>query len=248
MNNTDLYSTIFKRKSIRKYKDEPLESNILHQIENHIKELKPLFENIKTEIVILSEKEITVLLPIKSPHYLTIYSENKEGFLPNAGYMLQQMDLFLSQNGIGTCWLGMGLPKKDVSSRNGLEFVITMAIGYPEGPLYREGVSEFNRKPLSEISEVSGIDELLEGARLAPSASNTQPWYFSGSTENIIVNRKLPNIIKAALYGKYNQVDMGIALCHLELSAIHFGKTIRFKKDNKNMIKGYEYIITAELS
>jgi len=138
MNNSDFYNTIFKRKSIRKYKKEPLESSKLMDLQNFMERLMPLYEDIKTEIVILSDKDIKVLLPIRAPHYIAIYSETKNEYLQNAGFMLQQVDLYLSANGMGACWLGLGLPQKESASRNGLEFVIAMAFGYADEPLHRK--------------------------------------------------------------------------------------------------------------
>lgn len=247
MDNLDLYSTIFKRKSIRKYTGEPLEASRLESLQDLINGLTPLYGSIKTEIVILSPKEIKTMLPIKAPHYVVVYSEAKEGYLPNAGFMLQQVDLFLSANGIGACWLGMGSPQKEAASRNGLEYVITLAFGNAGEPVHRDSISEFKRKALSEISSVKGAEELLEAARLAPSASNSQPWYFTGSSDRIIVCRKLPNILKAALYGKFNNIDMGIALCHLWTAARHTGRSIEFIRENAAVPKGYEYITTAHI-
>ncbi len=254
MDNMDFYEVIFKRKSIRKYKNEPLADSLLERVNTCIGNLSPLYDDIKTEIVVLSGDDIKLLLPIRSPHYITIYSENKEGWLVNAGYMLQQLDLFLSANGIGACWLGMGMPKKGVALRNGLEFVITMAMGYPDEALHRDSTAEFKRKATAEISEVKNdlgdskqADELIEAARLAPSASNTQPWYFSGTGDSIIISRKLPNLLKAALYGKFNQIDMGIVMCHLKVAAVHLGKTMEFKREAAEVPKGHEYIATAKL-
>ncbi|MEA4847035.1 MAG: nitroreductase family protein [Clostridiaceae bacterium] len=247
MDNLDFYRAIFKRKSIRRYRSEPLEASRLQSVQDYIDGITPLYDNIKTEIAILPENQIKTILSIRAPHYIAIYSEAKDGYLTNAGFMLQQVDLFLSANGIGACWLGMGLPQKESASRNGLEYVIVLAFGNADEPLHRENISEFQRKTLSEISAVDGAYELLEAARLAPSASNSQPWYFSGRADDIIVSRKLSNMLKAALYGKFNQIDMGIALWHLRIAALHIGKTIEFSKENTAVPKGHEYITTAHI-
>jgi len=42
----------------------------------------------------------------------------------------------------------------------------------------RTSVSEFKRKPLNEISDIEGADDLLEAARLPPSAGNQQLWFL----------------------------------------------------------------------
>lgn len=247
MNNTDFYNAIYKRKSVRKFAREPLEATRLENLKSFINELVPLYGDIRTEIVILSENEVKTLLPIKAPHYVVAYSEAKEGHLVNVGFMLQQVDLFLSASGIGACWLGMGTPQKEAASRNGLEYIIAMPFGDPEEQVHRESTAEFKRKALSEITDIKGAEELLEPVRLAPSASNTQPWFFTGSANSITVCRSLPNILKAALYGKYNRIDMGIALCHLRISALHMGRTIEFGREGISVPKGNEYITTAHI-
>lgn len=248
MEQLDLCSTIFKRKSVRKYKKEPLEKAKLQRLVQYIDGLTPLYDSIKTEFAVLSENEVRNLSLFKVPHYVVAYSEIKEGYLANAGFMLQQVDLYLSASRIGTCWLGMGLPKKDAVSRNGLEFVIALGFGVADEPVHREDISEFKRKSLAEISSVNGADELLEAVRLAPSAANQQPWYFSGSPDSIIVSRKLPGLLKAPIYGKFNQIDMGIALYHLLAQAQHMGKTIEFRQENTIVPQGHEYITTVRIS
>ncbi len=41
---------------------------------------------------------------------MIISSENTEGYLMNIGFIFQQMDLYLSSIGLGSCWLGMAKP------------------------------------------------------------------------------------------------------------------------------------------
>jgi len=247
MNNTDFYSTIFKRKSVRKFARESIDASRLESLQNFIKDIIPLYGDIRTEIAILSENDVKSILPIKAPHYVVAYSEAKEGYLVNVGFMLQQVDLYLSANGIGACWLGMGSPQKEAASRNGLEYIIALPFGGPEEPVHRESKAEFKRKALSEITDIKGAEELLEAVRLAPSASNSQPWFFTGSADNIIVCRSLPNLLKAALYGKFNRIDMGIALCHLRIAALNMGKNIEFGREDAAVPKGHEYITTAHI-
>jgi nitroreductase len=245
MNKKDFYNTIFKRKSVRKYAKKSLEESKLKMIEDFIREIDPLYKDIKTEFVLLSDNEVKGMFAIKSPHYIAFYSEVKEGHLLNAGFMLQQMDLFLSENGIGSCWLGMAGPQSNFKSHNNLDFVILLAFGDAEEKLYRNSVAEFNRKDLTEISSVKENKEILEVVRLAPSATNFQPWYFAGDSNKIFINKKNLNFLKAALIGKFNYIDIGISMCYLKIAAEHFGKNIIFNKENCDSEKGYEYICTA---
>lgn len=244
MKSTQLYETIFRRKSIRKYDMSPLSSEILNGIKEYAKTIKVLDTSIQYELAYLGTADVKNLLPIKAPHYICLYSEKKGNYLMNAGFLLQQMDLYLSANNIGSCWLGMAKPSKEVpEQKNGLEFVIMLAFGDAKEPLHREDISEFKRNKLSDISTLVGGEELLEPVRLAPSASNTQTWFFSGDTEIITVSRKKLNIIKAPLYGRMNQIDIGIALKHLELSLEHQGKVGSYDFNKVPVPSGYEFMV-----
>jgi len=213
MTNEKLYETIFQRKSVRKYGMSPLTAKTITALQEFTKAVKPLDENIKIEYSYLGTNDVKNLLPIKAPHYICLYSEKKENYLMNAGFILQQIDLYLSANKLGSCWLGMAKPSKHVPDmKNGLEFVIMIAFGNTNNPVHRTEIKEFNRKSMASISNIPNAEELIEPARIAPSASNTQSWYFGGSADQITVSREKLNIIKAPLYGKMNQIDIGIAL------------------------------------
>ncbi|MEW9123469.1 MAG: nitroreductase family protein [Thermotaleaceae bacterium] len=250
MKETMLYETIFKRKSIRKYDLTPMNEDVLNEISNHIQNLKPMYENIKTEISVVAHKDIKGLMAIKAPHYIVAYSEVKEGYLPNIGFMLQQIDLYLSAKGVGSCWLGLAKPAKEILAKSQLEFVITLAIGRAMEPLHREGVSEFKRKTLTEITDIKDRGELLEAARLAPSATNSQPWFFKGG-EGLIHGYCIKhNLVKAMIYERLNKVDMGIAFCHLWLAAKNQGRAVVFIADEtarEDRPKGYDYTATASI-
>jgi len=248
MTNSQLYSTIFTRRSIRKYDMTSINPSIITEIQNYTRGIKPLDKSIKYEFSYLVTEDVKNLLPIKAPHYICLYSEKKDGYLMNAGFLLQQIDLYLSANNLASCWLGMAKPSKDVpQQKNNLEFVIMLAFGNTAEQVHRTNISEFNRHSLSEISNMAGADELLEPVRLAPSASNTQPWFISGNADEMIVSREKLNIIKAPLYGKMNQVDIGIALCHLWLSLDHQGKTGTFDFNKMTSPKGYEFMVTVKI-
>ena len=250
MIDKDLYPVIFKRKSVRKFEKKPLEASVLEGIQQQISKLEPLFPEVKTEVAILGEKEMGGIFSIKAPHYLAIYSEEKEGHLLNAGYILQQMDLYLSKEGIGTVWLGLGKPQENLKAKNGLPYIITVAFGNANETLHRSSVSEFKRKAATEISSVSGAPILVEAVRLAPSSTNNQPWYLEGSGGEISVFCKKMSKVKNTFFPlgkKLIATDMGIALCHLKIAALHLEKDMDFKKENKSSNKDYDYVITAML-
>ena len=210
---------IRKRKSIRKYDPDTLDTATLEKVREKIEKVKPLYPDIKYSIEIVNKTK--GVFNIKAPHYLVFGSEEKDGALENIGSIGQQLDLFLSESGLGSCWLGASKPEDTEISA--LPHVICIAFGKPAERLRRD-LSEFKRKPLSEISE--GTDERLEAARLAPSAVNAQNWYFIAGNGKIQCYRKKANPLLGFIYDKLHCIDMGIALCHIaeESDGFYFSK------------------------
>ena len=228
----------------------PLDKDTLQEISAYINDLNPLYKDIKIDIKIISTDDVNRRMMKKAPHYLAVFSEKKEGYLTNVGFMLQQMDLIFSAMGIGSCWQGIPIPTKEVLNSSDLKFIILMAFGKPSEPLYRENTSEFKRNPLEKITSIKDMDELLEPVRLAPSATNSQPWFFKGKNNIIKAYSVKPNFLKAIVVNKYIPIDMGIALYHLNVSAEHFDKATKIFFDEmeiKNSPKGYNYIATLNL-
>jgi len=223
---------IRKRKSIRKYEMTELDGTALEKVRARIETLTPLYPDIRYSVEIANRTK--GMFNIKAPHYLVFRSEDKDGALENIGFIGQQMDLFFSEAGLGSCWLGASKPiEKDVG---GLPCIICMSFGKPTEPIHRD-TSEFKRKALSEISE--GTDARLEAARLAPSGINQQNWYFIAEAGKIHCYRK------KALLGFMNRmacIDMGIAVCHIaeESDAFSFSK-----EANPSERKGYVYMGTV---
>mgnify|MGYP006282845117 CR=1 FL=1 len=249
MDIKNLYQAIFKRKSIRKFKEEALSSAQINDIKNFLNEVEPLAPEIKYEYKIVNSDQVKSLIPIRSPHYLQFFSEEKGDFLLNAGFILEQLDLYLSANNLGSCWFGMAKPKKEIMADSELEYLITLVLGKAAEKQQRDSTSDFDRKSLSQIREGEVYDRLLEAARLAPSATNGQPWYFKTEEGKIHLFQNDPNFIKKFFYKKMNGIDMGIALAHLWLAAENNGYKFDFKKPSQSptTVSGYNYLGTVEL-
>jgi len=226
---------IRKRKSIQKYDPVMLDADTLEKIQAQIEKIRPLYPEIKYSIEIVNKTK--GLFNIKAPHYLIFGSEEKDGALENIGFIGQQLDLFLSKSGLGSCWLGASKPEEKEESA--LPFVICIAFGKPAEPLHRD-ISEFKRKSLVEISE--GTDERLEAARLAPSAVNAQNWYFIAENDKIHCYRKKANPLLGFIYNKLHCIDMGIALCHIAKESNEF---YFIKERDVPVRKGYVYMGTV---
>lgn len=97
---------------------------------------------------------------------------------------------------------------------------------------------DFKRKSLSKISDFE--DEKLIPAQLAPSAINSQPWYFKHNSNGFDVYNVKQNVIKRKILGKWNPIDVGIALAHMYVAnenTFEFNVKINFEN-----LKGYSYI------
>ena len=69
----NLEETIYKRQSIRNYKEEPLNDDEIGELRNYIDTLKVLNENICWSYEIVSKDNIKSILPWRAPHYLLLY-------------------------------------------------------------------------------------------------------------------------------------------------------------------------------
>ena len=233
--NQNMNDIIRKRKSVRKYDPTQLDAATLEKVKAQIEKVKPLYPDIRYTIEIANKTK--GIFNVKAPHYLIFRSEEKDGSLENVGFIGQQLHLFLSESGLGSCWLGASKPEAEEAST--LPFVICISFGQPAEPLFRE-LSEFKRKPLAEISD--GADERLEAARLAPSAVNAQNWFFSAVYGKIHCYRKKASPLLGFIYNKMHCIDMGIALCHIaeESDSFHFAK-----EEGVSGRKGYVYMGTV---
>lgn len=249
MDNKFFYDTIFKRKSIRKFDSAAIDKGVLSEISSFCSQLKPLYKDIRTEFRLAEQKDVKSIMKSTAPYFIIAFSEIKDGYLTNMGFMLEQLDLYFSIKGIGCCWQGaLKLTSEDMSP--GMEYVIGLAFGNPAQILYRDNVNEFKRKELSQISDIKDAETLLMPVRLAPSAINSQPWYFSGDTEMLHVFCKKPNLITKMALEKNNQIDIGIAVYYLYLSAQHIGKSLQLIYQDSSKIqapKGYYYTASVNL-
>ena len=239
----DYYDMIFKRKSFHLFRnvgDEKITSDELAEIEKAYRDFVPLYAEIRTAIRIVPAQ--TVNVKRDAEYCILIYSEKKENYLMNAGYIGEQLDLWLVKHNIGSLWFGIGKP--DEPTCNGMDFVIMIAIHkVSDDTKFRKDCErnrngfdsrqpKAKRKPLSEIWSGDGLG-VADIARFAPSACNTQPWYTENKNGELTVFRyKKPGkrgIMPAAAVSYFNRIDIGIYLCILEICLCKNG--IEFERE-----------------
>ena len=221
--NKSLYDMIFKRKSFHLFRNignEKITKDELKEIEEVFTKLKPLVDDIKVKMVITKDAACH-----RGQEYcILFYSETKENYLQNIGYLGEQLDLYLVSKNIGTLWFGIGKVKE--KQIDGLDFVIMMAIAKVDSEdKFRKDMYKSKRKDVSEIWNDGYYLNIADIVRFTPSACNSQPWKVESSDGELKVFRYhkegkrgiMPK--NAVMY--YNQIDMGIFLCFLELCLEH---------------------------
>lgn len=176
-----------------------------------------------------------------SPHLmLGLLGEDSDRAQLDMGYVLEQVVLDATRLGIQTCWMtGSYEPEeaaRAVEVAEGETVAAAIALGYARqdrlarlhDEVVRRMAGAHRRKPLQEIvfdgrwdrpwspeSADDALVEMLEWARVAPSAVNRQPWRF--------ILR--PGEIHAAVVEVNTApIDVGIAMSHVALAAEEVGR------------------------
>ena len=211
------YKQIFKRKSFHFFKErEEISDNEIKDLNEFIKNVKRLDNDIKTNIIIVPEQETTCKRG--GQYCILFYSEKKNEYLRNIGYIGEQIDLYLASQNIGALWYGIGKPQN--MQIEGLDFVIMISIAKMPEEKFRKDMFKSKRKPLSEIwnGNTLGVAEIV---RFTPSACNSQPWIVENTGEELLIYRyKKPGkrgIMPADKVRYYNKIDIGIFLFFLEV-------------------------------
>ena len=243
-----MYEMIFKRKSFHLFTNvgnEKISEDEISNIYRVFLGFQPLFPDIKVAIKIVRSKETSCLRG--GEYCVLLYSEKKDGYLQNAGYLGEQLDLYLVSQNIGTLWFGIGRPKE--KKYKDLDYVIMFNIQkISDQTKYRKDMFKSKRKPLEEIWQGDYIDGVSDIVRFAPSACNSQPWLVKNEGSLLIYRYKKPGkrgIMPANAVSYYNRIDMGIFLLFLDLCLNHnntaFEKEVFVDDGNAN-----EYNLNAK--
>ena len=169
---------------------------------------------------------------------------------------MEKIILCATDLGLGTCWLGGSFnrsrfAKKIAASKNEIIPAVT-SVGYISGRprkfdqvIRKEAVADHRRpwdwlffdgdfgSPLTNQAAGSYATP-LEMLRLGPSASNQQPWRIVKDVDiwHFYLQRKLGyrdnSLAKLLKTADLQRVDMGIAMCHFELTAQELDLTGRW--------------------
>jgi hypothetical protein len=206
---------------------------------------QPIFKLIKlTSLTSQEWKKLGTYGVIKNAQIFLVGSiQNNKLAMEDFGYCKEKLILQATKLGLGTCWLGGTFQSSKFAQAIGLqegELLPTVSpVGYPARQksfterTMRLGMGSDNRKPWSDIffagkfsqpltqSQAGKYSEALENVRLAPSATNKQPWRILRDAAQNIFHFYLSRTFGYNLLRKnisIQDVDLGIALCHFELT------------------------------
>ncbi len=168
------------------------------------------------------------------------------------GYTMEKNILFATRMGLGTCWLGGTFTKSTFSDKINLQADESMPAVTSTGHIaskksllektMRWGAGADNRKPWQKLffkdtltqplstKDAEEWNTPLEMVRIGPSASNRQPWRIVKPAGSNVFHFYMQRSIgyqtrNRMLFGMADlqRVDMGIAMCHFEMTATDLG-------------------------
>ena len=166
------YSAMIQnRKSVRSFRSKGVSSESISEIRTYFdKECMRLFPEIETQLVIVSGEAQKALegsagyekYLIGAPHYLVLLSAPHENAGKNAGYLMEDMILKLTEMEIDSCWLTFtdsARIKTALGLTTPLEVAAIVAFGYGE---------KTQKKLRLNILNMSTVDVTVEQQYFAP--------------------------------------------------------------------------------
>ena len=223
------------------------------------------------ELEIGELKNLTTYGVIKGARQFIVGTVEKQTkAMEDYGYCMEKNILKATSIGLGTCWLGGTFKRSGFAGKINLGeselLPVISPVGYSSDKrsavdrVFRFVAASDKRKPWHELfylynvdtflekENSGGFDTPLECVRIAPSASNKQPWrIIKGRDQNVFhfYLKRTPgyeNIVKDI---KLQNVDMGIAMCHFDLSARELGFTGEWNvNDPQIKSDGMEYVVS----
>lgn len=250
--------TVNKRYSVRTYDSRPVEKDVKAKILEYANSLQnPLgpkirFQFIEKETAPNGEKLGTYGIIKGAKLYLGATMPDEELANEAMGYDYEQLVLYATSLGLGTCWLGGTFNRSAFAEameiRENEIFPILSPVGYPAAKksvtekVFRSFLKADARKPWEEIFFADDFNKPLtketaqeyefplEMLRLAPSATNTQPWrvVFSDNAFHFIEQRTHESREGSSV--DMHRIDLGIGICHFHLAALEKGLNGHFER------------------
>ena len=246
MKTFDITKAVNARYSVRNYMKQDLDEVILSEIKDYIEALTSPFGSevhfhfLDQSMVVDGERIGTYGVIKGASQYIGATIKEEPLALESLGYVFETLVLYLASIGIGTCWLGGTFNRQGFRNVLGLDaqtlFPIVTPIGYPADKkhvvevMMRRLIKANQRKPwetlffqntfdtpLKKTGDVH-FEHALEMVRLAPSASNKQPWRVVKENDRWHFYEQITPGYSDAFKYDIQRIDLGIAAAHFDLS------------------------------
>ena len=244
---------IRKRRSVRTYKPEAISGQVKEKLTAYAAQIQGPFAVPLRLVLIDNDSltkdsggKIGTYGVIRgASSYIAAAVENKDRGMEELGYCLEKLVLYAESLGLGTCWLGGTFKRSQFAELIGLKaeelLPIVTPIGHPAEKkavvesLMRKVAGSDHRKPWEELFFHEGFDkalskneagiiaDALEMVRLAPSASNKQPWRILKQGNSYHFYLQHAKGYGSAMGFDMQKIDMGIAMCHFEMTLAEAG-------------------------
>ena len=260
------------RKSVRSFNKKKIDSKTIEQIKDFLSNNSNPF-NIPIEFKILDAAKYNLSSPVITG--ADTYVAGKYNKCENAeiafGYTFERLILYATSLGLGTVWLAATIDRKAFEKAIKLKSDEIMPavtpIGYESNKssireiLMRKAMKSDTRLSFEDIfykddfehclhEEDAGIWLIpLQMVQLAPSATNKQPWRIIKDTNKVHFYENKTKGYDKNSTGDIQKVDLGIAMCHLEIAVQELGLKGSFVKYKPtiSLPENTEYIVTYEL-
>ena len=274
-NNVSILDIIRKRASKRDYQNIPFSAEKLNRIEQILDSLPAApfatsadFRLIHKSIATSQKVRLGTYGFIRGAQYFIVGKcLNQPKNLVDYGFQMEWIILQLTAMDFGTCWLGGSFRKSEFAKlipikENEIIPAIT-PVGYStesrslRDRVIRLGAGSHKRKPWSELffeqdlthpidrNKIGEYATALEMVRLAPSASNRQPWRIikRDNAYDFYLQRPSGTYLKFSSTD-LQRIDLGIAMCHFELAAkaLDLGGSWCVHRIQANLPENVEYI------
>ena len=244
-----IVETIRGRRSVRTFDARPLATEDRAFVERAIRNIETPF-GVPVEFRLLDATAHGLKSPVivGAHEYVAAKVERVQSAELSLGFAFETFCLRAAEQGLGTVMLAASLSRKSFEQAmevgTGEVMPVASPVGYPAAKLslregmMRKAIKSDERLPFSQIffagtfdvplspSDAGSFAEPLQMLRLAPSATNKQPWRIvvDGDTVHFFEEHSL----KESALGDIQKVDMGIALSHFWLTAQEQGLEGRF--------------------
>ncbi len=261
--------TIRERRSVRTFDKKSVDPKTLEEVSQWIASIDNPF-HIPVSMQLLNKEENGLSSPVLIDE--DWYVAGKVPKVPYGeeafGYSFEDFILKAQSLKLGTVWLAATIKRSAFEEAINLQpnemMPAVSPIGYPASKrsarekLMRKGMNSDHRRPFEDLfflqsfqtpllEEKAGEWKLpLEMVRLAPSATNKQPWRAIVDHNQVHFYELKSKGYANEATGDIQKVDLGIAMRHFDLACLEQGQKGHWQIEDPNIAhdKNVEYIAT----